>query len=59
VLASGPIEFSCGTGFDDQTRADLWAIRDRLPGKKVTFEFRGVGTNSRPRFPAFIGFRED
>lgn len=53
-LADGPIEFSCGTGFDDAQRADLWEKRESLIGRTVTFEFRGIGTNNRPRFPAFI-----
>lgn len=57
--AAGGVEFSCGTGYDDALRAHLWEIRETLPGKIVTFEFRGIGVNMRPRFPAFIGFRND
>lgn len=52
-----PIRFSCGTGFSDDLRQAYW---DRIQlfvekGQKVVFEFRGVGTENRPRFPAFIG----
>lgn len=51
-------DVSVGTGFDDQLRHSLWQIRDALKGRLVTFEYRGIGTNGRPRFPAFIGFRD-
>jgi DNA ligase-1 len=54
-----PIHFDCGTGYDDSMRSRLWGMREDLIGKIVTFEFRGIGTNKRPRFPVFIGFRED
>lgn len=59
IPEEGSIAFSCGTGFDDEMRSRLWGVRETLPGKVITFEFRGVGVNSRPRFPAFIGFRLD
>ena len=59
LLCDGPIDFRCGTGFDDALRDALWQDREALIGRKVTFEFRGIGVNNRPRFPAFIGFRHD
>lgn len=59
LLCEGPIDFDVGTGFDDALRAYLWKIRSTLPDKLATFEFRGIGTNNRPRFPVFIGIRED
>jgi len=55
----GNIEFSCGTGYDDSTRESLWQSRDSLIGKVVTFEFRGIGSENRPRFPVFISFRHE
>lgn len=59
TVPPGGIAFDCGTGFDDAERARLWGIRETLPGKIGTFEFRGIGVNLRPRFPAWLGFRLD
>lgn len=52
------IDVSVGTGFDDALRNVLWQRRNELIGEYVTFEYRGIGSNGRPRFPAFIGFRD-
>lgn len=59
IPEGGAIAFDCGTGFDDKMRSRLWGVRETLPGKIGTFEFRGIGSNMRPRFPTWIGFRED
>lgn len=53
------VEFSCGTGLDDDTRAELWAVRDTLVGKVVTYKYFPTGSDTRPRFPVFMRFRED
>lgn len=53
------VEFSCGTGLDDDTRAKLWAVRDTLVGKVVTYKYFPTGSDTRPRFPVFMRFRED
>lgn len=61
AMVEGPIYFSCGTGFDDAQRIDYWLTLDEMVSRrqKVVFEFRGVGTENRPRFPAFIGMYQD
>lgn len=55
--------FNVGTGFDAETRARLWARRDRLPGKTVKIKYQpdpgGRQPGQAPRFPVFLGFRED
>jgi len=53
------VAFEIGTGMDDATRADLWARRDALPGQLVTFKFQGLGSKGAPRFPVFVGIRND
>jgi DNA ligase-1 len=58
-IAPPDTQFFVGTGFDDALRLTLWQDRDALIGRAVTFEFRGIGSENRPRFPVFIGFRED
>lgn len=53
------VRFEIGTGFDDAQRSALWAIRDDLVGKTVTFKYQGVGSLGAPRFPVFLGLRYD
>jgi DNA ligase-1 len=51
------VEFTVGTGFDDSDRASLWNMD--LTGKVVKYKFFPMGSKDRPRFPVFLGFRED
>lgn len=51
------IEFSIGSGFDEQTRIGLWQQKDALIGKIVKYKHFPVGEKDKPRFPVFIGFR--
>lgn len=51
------VEFSIGSGFDEQTRIDLWQQKDSLVGKIVKYKHFPVGEKDKPRFPVFIGFR--
>lgn len=55
------IEFEIGTGFTAALRERLWkdATSGTLCGKTVTFSFQGIGSQGRPRFPVFKGFRHD
>lgn len=58
---SGPyagVEFSIGTGFDDAERSVLWRERSDLIGQQVKFKYFPMGSKDRPRFPVFLGFRE-
>lgn len=52
------VEFSIGTGFDDETRKDIWLNRDKYLGKYVTYQFQAAGQKDKPRFPSFKGFRD-
>jgi DNA ligase-1 len=49
--------FNIGTGFDDFTRANIWAKRDEFNGRSVKFKFQAIGTVDKPRIPVFLGFR--
>ena len=53
------IRFSIGTGFDHDTRQDLWNRRDDIIGKVVKFKYFSQGMKSAPRFPVFLGFRDE
>ena len=52
-------DFEIGTGFDAMTRAKLWIGRAALPGKLVKFKHQPSGAGERPRFPVFLGFRDE
>lgn len=52
-------QFSIGSGFDFDTREEVWLHQDRYHGKTVTFKYQPVGTIDKPRFPIFKGFRHD
>jgi DNA ligase-1 len=52
------IRFGIGTGFDKDTREDLWKRRDSIIGKIVKFKYFSQGVKTAPRFPVFLGFRD-
>jgi DNA ligase-1 len=52
------IRFGIGTGFDKETREDLWKRRDSIIGKIVKFKYFSQGVKTAPRFPVFLGFRD-
>lgn len=53
------IEFAIGTGFDTATRATLWKQRAKLKGKLVKYKSFPIGVKDAPRFPVFLGFRDN
>jgi DNA ligase 1 len=51
------VEFEIGTGFDEAARVGLWAGRDNLAGRLLTYKFQPTGVKDKPRFPVFKGWR--
>jgi len=52
------VEFSVGTGFSARQRKELWAVKETLPGKRLTYKhFAVTGVLEAPRFPIFVAFR--
>lgn len=51
------VEFEIGTGFDEAARVGLWAGRDRLEGRRLTYKYQPTGVKDKPRFPVFKGWR--
>jgi DNA ligase-1 len=50
--------FSCGTGFDDKLRKELWEQREELIGKYAKVKYFEVGMKDGiPRHPVFLGIR--
>jgi DNA ligase-1 len=52
------VEFSIGTGFDADTRAEFWKDRKSAIGKIVKYKYFAGGSKERPRFPVFLGMRD-
>lgn len=52
--------FSCGSGFNDKLRVQLWLEREELIGKLAKVKYFDVGTGyTVPRFPVFVGIRAE
>jgi len=51
-------EFEIGTGFNDADRKSIWSAQDMI-GKIVKYRYQSAGMKDLPRFPSFVGFRED
>ena len=58
VLKYGGGTFNCGTGFDDVTRARIWAHRTEYLGRWVKVKHFEIGAKDAPRHPVFLGFRD-
>lgn len=57
-LETGAV-FSVGGGLSAEQRASLWAVRDQLIGKVLTYKAqRADVAGGMPRFPSFKGFRD-
>lgn len=53
------LTYGCGTGFDDATRQHIWNNRDKYMGKMAKVKFQNNSIKDVPRFPVFIGWREE
>lgn len=52
------MEFSIGGGFTAADRDLLWAQNERLVGRVVRYKSVTIGVVDAPRFPVFLGFRD-
>ncbi len=50
--------FKVGTGFNDEQRAEFWDD-NAVIGRIVKFKHFEVGSKDLPRFPVFLGFRDE
>lgn len=55
----GAVTFEVGTGFTAEQRQQLWRSPSDLLGRTVKVKYQGLGPNKAPRFPVFLGFRDD
>lgn len=48
-----------GSGFTAEQREFLWQKRESLLGKFIKFKYFASGVKDAPRFPIFLGFRDE
>ena len=53
------VEFNIGTGMDDAFRAWAWHHPSKCIGKMAKYKSQSVGVKDAPRFPVWLGFRDD
>ena len=51
--------FTCGSGFDDATRREIWGNKEKYVGRWAKVKHFPVGVKTLPRFPTFLGFRDE
>lgn len=64
VIVEGELngkKFTCkiGTGYTEEQRKELWAVRDSLAGRLAKFSYEPSGMKDKPRNPSFIALREE
>ena len=57
VLKYNDTTFSCGTGFDDKLRKEIWDNKELYLGELASIRYMSVGSKDLPRVPSFQGFR--
>jgi len=53
------VEFSVGGGFKAVERAIYWVHRTAFLGKLLKYRYFPTGSKDKPRFPVFIGWRDE
>jgi len=53
------VEFEVGGGFTAEMRKDYWKIKKILVGKIIKYKYFPTGSKEKPRFPVFLGFRDE
>jgi len=53
------VRFEIGTGFDEAMRARIWGAPSEWIGATVKFKYQSLPTDGVPRFPVFLGRRDE
>lgn len=51
--------FRVATGLDDEQRLSVWTDRSKYKGKLIKYRYQPAGMKDLPRFPVFVGFRDE
>ncbi|AEC53140.1 DNA ligase-product DNA complex - adenylate [Synechococcus phage S-CRM01] len=58
VRNSDGLEFSIGSGLNDEMRDEIWKNKSSYIGKLVKYKYFPQGVKDLPRHPVFLGFRD-
>lgn len=53
------VTFGVGSGYTEEQRVEFWRDRERYAGKYLTYKHQPHGALEAPRFPVFVGFRDE
>lgn len=53
------MKFKVSTGMDDVARQHAWNNQESLKGKILKYKFQEAGMKDLPRFPVFLGYRDE
>lgn len=59
TLGPDGVVFNIGTGFTAAQRQEMWNNRQHYLGKLVKFKHFEAGAKDAPRFPVFLGWRDE
>ena len=52
-------DLGAGEGLTKDLRKQIWDIRDQYLGKLVKYKYQAAGQKDLPRFPVWLGFRDE
>lgn len=52
-------EFDCGSGLTEAQRKQYWKDQESLLGRFITVRYQQLTEDGVPRFPVFVGFRDE
>lgn len=58
VRNTSGLEFSIGSGLNDEVRNEIWENQEYYIGKLVKYKYFAHGVKELPRHPVFLGFRD-
>ena len=58
VRTADGMEFSIGSGLNDDLRAEIWANKEAFVGKIAKYKSFNIGVKELPRHPVLLGFRD-
>ncbi len=53
------VEFGVGGGYTAEERQKFWINRDKMIGQMLKYKYFDVGMKDAPRFPSFLGIRDE
>jgi DNA ligase-1 len=59
VTSGAEFEIGTGEGLTQALRKEIWENRDSFLGKLVKYKYQPAGQKDLPRFPVWLGFRDE